>query len=154
MAGEDHGANIDARESKLPPFSGVSYKILLIHTWDETFLLLKLMLERFGKHEVVSHNKPETTLAVVRAFKPDVIGSHDNMAGMDGLAVYGQVQADPAFAAIPWILITARSLPEDFDPYLAVGFKDWVILPVGPRELVPVFDAWGRYSQIARARQK
>ena len=58
-------------------------------------------------------------LALVRAARPDLLLLDLIMPDPDGLAVCRQLRSDPTLSAMPIIVLTARSEPEDVEQTVA-----------------------------------
>lgn len=82
-------------------------KLLLIDDEAGFTQLLKMNLERTGGFEVRIENDSTQALAAAREFRPDAILLDVVMPGMDGGDVQAQIQADPALARIPIVMLTA-----------------------------------------------
>ena len=67
---------------------------------------------------------------------PDLILLDLMLPGMDGLLVCQALRHDPATAAIPIIMITARGEETDRIRGLELGADDYVVKPFSPKELV------------------
>ncbi|MFE9442173.1 response regulator transcription factor [Streptomyces sp. NPDC006602] len=57
------------------------------------------------------------------------------MPGMSGLDVCRELRAAPETAALPVILLTARSQEGDIETGFAAGADDYIVKPFSPREL-------------------
>ncbi len=58
------------------------------------------------------------------------------LPGIDGLAVCRALRADPATAAIPIIMLTAKAEEADRIAGLELGADDYITKPFSPREVV------------------
>ena len=74
-------------------------------------------------------------LARIKETPPDLIVLDVMLPGMDGLQVCRALRADPATAAIPIIMLTARAEEGDRIEGLELGADDYVTKPFSPREL-------------------
>jgi len=76
--------------------------------------------------------------AIKKAFdeKPDVIVLDIMLPGIDGLEVCRQLQANEATAAIPIIMLSAKTEELDKILGLEMGADDYLTKPFSPRELV------------------
>jgi len=74
-------------------------------------------------------------LAAVRANRPDIVVSDVMMPKLDGLGFAAAMRGDPALAAIPIILLSAKAQTADIDAGLAVA-DDYVTKPFDPLELL------------------
>ena len=69
------------------------------------------------------------------------------LPGMDGLEVCRRVRADPATAAVPIIMLTAKADEVDRIVGLELGADDYLSKPFNPRELVARIRAVLRRTQ-------
>jgi CheY-like chemotaxis protein len=67
---------------------------------------------------------------------PDVVVCDVSMPDLDGLEVCRRLKADPASAAIPVILLTARGAQRDRDAGAAAGCDAYLTKPFSPLELI------------------
>jgi CheY-like chemotaxis protein len=75
-------------------------------------------------------------LAKAREVMPDVIVSDLMMPVMDGLAFCRAVRNDPELAAIPFVLLTARSGPDEALEGLKAGANDYLTKPIREAEVL------------------
>jgi two-component system, OmpR family, alkaline phosphatase synthesis response regulator PhoP len=90
-------------------------------------------------------------LARVRSAPPDLIVLDVMLPGMDGLTVCRTLRGDPATAAIPIIMLTARAGEAERIEGLELGADDYVTKPFSPRELAARVTALLRRVQRAPA---
>ena len=69
--------------------------------------MMKLVLEKGGRYEVICETKATQALATARACQPDLILLDVVMPEMDGGDVAAQIQADAGLKHIPIIFLTA-----------------------------------------------
>ena len=89
-------------------------------------------------------------LAAARRHHPDLVVTDVMMAGMDGFELCRRLKADPAFAATPVILLTARAGTEAVAEGLDAGADDYVVKPFSLRELEARIAAHLRSREIER----
>ena len=75
-------------------------------------------------------------LVVLRRAPAELVVLDRMLPGLDGLEVCRLMRADPALAAIPIIMLTARAEESDRIVGLELGADDYVTKPFSPRELV------------------
>jgi len=109
--------------------------ILVIDDEPELVRLLDHNLTRAGLL-VISSRDGEHFLVLARRHAPDLILLDVMLPGMDGWEVCRGLKRDPATAAIPVIMLTARSEEQDRILGLELGADDYVTKPFGVRELV------------------
>ncbi len=90
-------------------------------------MLVALKLESSG-HDVVAVER-------CQAVRPDLVVLDLMMPGMSGIEACRAIRSDPAIAATPVILLTARAQTADVDAGLAAGADEYVTKPFSPREL-------------------
>ncbi len=82
-----------------------------------------------------------TALNVIREQRPDIALLDVMMPGSSGLDVIGKLRTDERTAAIPVILLSAKSQDFDVETGLASGAADYIVKPFSPRELVERVEA-------------
>lgn len=104
---------------------------------DDTSLawLAKAALARFGGHDVDTAKTVEEGLALARSRAFDVILVDGMMPGRDGASFLEAARADAALAAIPIVMLTARSAAADRAYYVGLGARGVLAKPFDPRTL-------------------
>jgi DNA-binding response OmpR family regulator len=97
--------------------------------------LVAFKLEQSG-FDVTAVEDGLSALAAARKQTPDLALLDVMMPGMSGVDVCRQLRSDPATAALPVILLTARAQEGDVEVGFGSGADDYVIKPFSPRELV------------------
>lgn len=111
-------------------------RVLCIEDDAEMIELITLILEQHG-FDVVGRTNGASGLEAARLTKPDVILLDLMMPEMDGWDVYRHLRGDPALAAIPVVVVTAKA--QNIDKMLGLHIAkvdDYVTKPFGPQELV------------------
>ena len=99
-------------------------RTVLVADDDEDILqLVSFRLERAGYTVVTAADGPEA-LAAARQHQPDLAVLDVMMPGLNGYEVTRQLRADPATAAIPVILLTARVQEADVSRGFEAGADD------------------------------
>lgn len=112
-------------------------RILLIDDEPDFTDVVKLNLEETGGYEVLTENNPERTLAVARAFTPDLILLDVVMPNVDGGQVAARLKADEALKNTPLIFLTAVVSKEEARVREGVvGGHLFIAKPVSPEELL------------------
>ena len=75
-------------------------------------------------------------LAQLRASAPDLVMLDLMLPGIDGLEVTRRLRAEPAWAALPIIMLTAKADEVDRVVGLELGADDYVAKPFSPKELL------------------
>jgi len=91
-----------------------------------------------GKHpfavDLVSDGP--SALAAIEHHRPDLVLLDVMMPGMSGIEVLETLRANPSFASIPVILVTAKSLDRDILTGYQVGADYFITKPFTPRQLL------------------
>ncbi len=110
--------------------------ILVVEDDEHIAQLLGFMLEREG-HRVIHLADGEAAHQHVVSEAPPALVLLDAMLPYrDGLALLGEMRARPAWAQVPVLMLTARSLEKDIVHALEAGASDYVVKPFQPQELL------------------
>ena len=109
--------------------------VLVVEDEPDIRQLIVHHLEREGFHCRQAATGTEA-LRAVRASTPDLIILDLMLPEMDGLAVCRRVRSDAATAAVPIIMLTAKSDEVDRVVGLELGADDYVAKPFSPKELI------------------
>ena len=120
--------------------------ILVVEDDRDIAELVAHTLRKAG-HEAEIASSGTAALARVRTAPPDLLVLDVMLPGMDGLMVCQALRADPATAAIPIIMLTARAEEAERIEGLELGADDYVTKPFSPRELTARVAALLRRTQ-------
>lgn len=110
-------------------------KVLVVDDEPDTVELIGFNLKN-AFYEVVSASDGAEALRKARSTAPDLIILDLMLPEIDGLHVCKLLQADPATARIPILMLTAKAAEVDRILGLELGARDYVTKPFSPRELV------------------
>jgi PAS domain S-box-containing protein len=139
-------------------------RILLVEDNHANQLAAKLILQKLGLDVEIANNGREA-LEVLAATSCDLVLMDIQMPEMDGMEATRRIRAgevssrrakggatneeqktknkEPARATrLPIIALTAHSLPEDREQFLAAGMDDCLIKPIDVEALIDVLDRW------------
>jgi DNA-binding response OmpR family regulator len=111
-------------------------EILLVE--DDEFIteLLTFMLQREG-HQVTHLSDGEAAFQHIRSSPPPSLVLLDAMLPYrDGLALLAEIRRQPAWASLPVVMLTARSLERDIVQAIESGASDYIVKPFQPQELL------------------
>jgi phosphate regulon transcriptional regulator PhoB len=91
-------------------------------------------------------------LQAVRSMRPDLIVLDLMLPELSGLEVCRRLRSDPASAALPIIMLTAKTDEVDRVVGLEIGADDYVLKPFSPKELVARVRALLRRAHRVEAR--
>ena len=105
--------------------------ILVIDDNPANLKLARLMLES-EDYDVRTAVDAEAALALLeeRSWRPRAILMDLQLPGMDGLELTRRLKADPAFATIPIIAVTAYAMKGDREKAMAAGCDAYVTKPI------------------------
>lgn len=113
----------------------MSGKILIVDDEVNIRELIKFNLENSG-YKVVEAGDGQTAVNMAKAEKPELVVLDLMLPGMDGLEVCRHVKSSRETAAIPIIMLTAKSEEIDKVIGLELGADDYLTKPFSPRELL------------------
>ncbi|MFH1024199.1 MAG: response regulator transcription factor [Planctomycetota bacterium] len=109
--------------------------ILIVEDEADILELMAYNLKREG-YALLTADTGEQGLALARSKTPDLVLLDLMLPGMDGLAVCRELQADPATAAVPVVMVTAKGAESDIVAGLELGAADYITKPFGVKVLV------------------
>jgi two-component system phosphate regulon response regulator PhoB len=108
--------------------------ILLVEDDPDIRYLVSYKLTRSG-FEVIEAADGAEGLRQAERHPPDLVILDVRMPRMSGLEVCRELRGRPRTAAVPIIMLTARTRPEDIEQAYAAGASEYVAKPFSPREL-------------------
>jgi len=112
-------------------------RILAVDDEPHIIKLVSFTLERRG-HEVLTASDGPTGIAVAREQAPDLILMDVMMPMMTGLDALDVLKAEPETAAIPVVMLSARSQSYEQEEGLSRGALRYVTKPFAPSDLTEV----------------
>ncbi|MBS4098553.1 MAG: response regulator [Sulfuricella sp.] len=109
--------------------------VLVVDDAPPNVKLLRLILKDAGYRVLEAVSGPEA-LTTLRRDKPDIMVLDVRMPGMTGYQVCREIRDDPEFAALPVIMVTALSLPEERLKGIEAGATDFISKPFNKKELL------------------
>ncbi len=110
-------------------------EVLVVDDESDIRALVVHHLAREGFQTRTATTGPDAVLEV-RNHRPDLVILDLMLPGIDGLEVCRRLRSDPATAAIPIIMLTAKVEEIDRMVGLELGADDYVVKPFSPKELV------------------
>lgn len=123
-------------------------RVLIVEDEPDIRELVVHHLKREG-YQVSAAASGEEALRQVRATPPDLVLLDLMMPDMDGLEVCRRLRQDPATAALPIVMLTAKGDEVDRVLGLEIGADDYVVKPFSPKELLARVKAVLRRSRPA-----
>jgi two-component system cell cycle response regulator DivK len=113
--------------------------ILLVDDFDDAREIYSTYLE-FNGYPVRCAADGAEALSLARAESPAVILLDVRMPGMTGTDVMRTLRADPSFAQVPIVALTAHALDDERVAALEAGFDAVISKPCLPDELLAVIE--------------
>jgi DNA-binding response OmpR family regulator len=113
----------------------MSATVLLVEDDPVILRLLEVNFEMEGFAVLTAHDGEEG-LERARDSSPDLVISDIMMPKKSGIELVTALKGDPATAAIPIILLSAKAQANDVRAGLAAGADDYVTKPFEPLDLV------------------
>jgi two-component system phosphate regulon response regulator PhoB len=110
-------------------------KVLVVDDEEDILELVRYNLSKDG-YQVTSALSGETALKKAKEESPDLVLLDLMLPGVDGLDVCKELKRDPATAAIPIVMLTAKGEDADVVTGLELGADDYVTKPFSPRVLL------------------
>lgn len=101
---------------------------------------LKTFLMRAG-HDVIEADSGQRAIEMAKSQKPDCVVMDVVMPGVNGFQATRTLARDPATAAIPVVVVSAKSQETDRLWAMRQGAKDYVVKPVSEKKLIEAVTA-------------
>lgn len=109
--------------------------ILIIDDSSTNNLLFQSILEENG-FEVIVSTTGKAGLAAMQKNKADLVLLDVMMPGLDGFDVLKEIKEDENNQSVPVLMLTAKKDSESMKKALDLGAADYLIKPVGIKEIV------------------
>ncbi|HEY9657262.1 MAG TPA: response regulator [Allocoleopsis sp.] len=111
-------------------------KVLIVDDEARLRELVQACLEDLAGWETLTAASGKASLQILATESVNAILLDVSMPGMDGVAVYEQLQSNPTTQMIPVILLTAKVLPSDRARFAQMGIAGVISKPIEPMTLV------------------
>lgn len=109
-------------------------KILLVEDNEANAMIIQDYLEVCGYQVQVVHDGGDAVSKIMEVM-PDIILMDIQMPTINGFEVTRRLRADPQFATVPIIAVTAFAMPGDRERCLEAGMNEYLSKPVKLKEL-------------------
>lgn len=124
--------------------TGLSNRLLLlVDDHPDNRHMIADYLRRKGCQVIVASSGAEA-VSIARERHPSLVLMDVQMPGMDGLEATRQIRDDPMLAVTPILALTALAMPGDKERCLEAGMDDYLVKPIGLKELYRVVLSWVR----------
>jgi len=149
LGSEEAEAPADARVSASRAVLRNRGRVVIVDDNSDMRAYLSHMLGAAG-FEVEALPDGTAALAACQARPHDAVVSDVLMPGMDGFELISRLRADERTAVIPVLLLSARAGEDSRIDGLAAGADDYLVKPLGRRELVARVDGAVRLARLRR----
>jgi two-component system chemotaxis response regulator CheY len=104
-------------------------KILIVDDEQNFSLLVKTYLKNIGFQHIEEARDGEEGLEKLRADKFDLIISDLNMPKLDGVELFNAIQAEENLKNIPFLLMTAEGMNEQYKKMLGSDIVNYLLKP-------------------------
>jgi CheY-like chemotaxis protein len=114
-------------------------KVLICDNEESLRALVRGALE-IGGYDLVEAREGHESVALARAWEPDLIVLDMMMPGRTGLEVLSELRSESRFAATPVIMLTARAQAADRDAAADAGATEFLPKPFSPLQLAALVE--------------
>jgi CheY-like chemotaxis protein len=134
---DEKNPDFSATESEKndPTQAAPNGKILLAEDNEANVMMIQDYLEGYG-YQVFTAHDGRGILSKMEECSPDIILMDIQMPHVNGYEATRLLRADPRFASVPIIALTAFAMPGDRERCLKAGMNEYLSKPVKLRELV------------------
>ena len=136
---------------KRKPVNLAGARVLVVEDNEINRMVTKDLLEQAGVDTRFAENGVEGVRAVLEDGPFDGVLMDVQMPRMDGYTATRLIRANPGFADLPIIALTANALQGDRDAALAAGMNDYIAKPVDPEAALETLGRWVRPAAPAAA---
>ena len=130
--------------SGVPGASGLEGAQILVVEDNEfnQLVAMELLLMQGAEAVLAAHGRE--AVEKVRSQPFDAVLMDLQMPVMDGYEATRLIRAEPAFASLPILALTAHAFPEERARCLALGMDDYLVKPIEPGTLYAALGRWVR----------
>jgi CheY-like chemotaxis protein len=116
-------------------------KVLVAEDDPDIQVILRMVLTRLGKCDVVITSQGNDVVPLARDQKPGLILLDLMLPEISGFEICKLLKSEPLTQPIPVIFLTARSMPSELQKAMALGAIGYLAKPFDPMTLVGQINA-------------
>jgi len=113
----------------------MTHAILIVEDNEKNLKLVRDVL-RFKGYVTLEARTGREALRIVRERNPQLVLMDIQLPDIDGIAVLGELRADPPTRLLPVVAVSASAMPEDQEKILASGFDAYITKPIALGTLI------------------
>lgn len=117
-------------------------RILLVEDDVRNVFAISRVLEPHGAKIEIARNGREALTALASNADIDLVLMDIMMPEMDGMEAMEAIRAQPVFAKLPIIALTAKAMPDDRQRCLEAGANDYITKPIDIGKLLSLLRIW------------
>ena len=118
-----------------------SKTILVVEDNHDNLLTITAILEENG-FKYITAEDGEQAVTKAKESHPGLILMDIHLPKLSGTDAAKQIKADPEFADIPVIALTAKAMKGDRETILSSGCDDYIPKPINPDNLIRIIQKW------------
>ncbi len=111
-------------------------KVLVAEDDPDIQVVLRMVLTRLGKCEVVTTYQGDKVVSLAHSEAPGLVLLDVMLPEMSGFDICKALKMDPSTRDIPVIFLTARSMPDEARKAMTLGALGYLAKPFDPMTLV------------------
>jgi hypothetical protein len=136
-------------ESTAQPDGAQAGTVLYVEDNPANLRLVERIVAQRGDLRLLTARGGREGLDLALQYRPDLVLLDLHLPDMNGSDVLERLQADPATAEVPVVMVSADATPGQIDRLIAAGAHDYLTKPFDLARLVEVLESW-----FERAEQK
>jgi len=124
--------------------------VLIVEDNEQNMELASYLLEEAGFEVRKAGDAAEARRALAGGERPDIVLMDMNLAGVDGLAIVGELRRNPTNAALPVLALTAHAMRGDRERFLEGGCDGYLAKPIDVKTFVRDVEAALREGRHVR----
>ena len=113
----------------------LSMPVLIVDDYNTMVRIIRNLLRQLGFEHIDDASDGSSALAKMQERKYGLVISDWNMEPMSGYELLQEVRADPALAALPFIMVTAESKTENVIAAKKAGVSNYIVKPFNAQTL-------------------
>ncbi|HWX65529.1 MAG TPA: response regulator [Rhodanobacter sp.] len=143
QAGDNGGSAVPATAGPPPPVAGLSgHRVLLVDDDMRNLFALSKVLRGWGLQVSLAQDGHKALRMLADEAAPELLLMDIMMPGMDGYEVLRTIRAQPRFAQLPIIALTAKAMHGDREKCMAMGASDYLSKPIDIDRLAAMLRSW------------